>query len=408
MSKIDVYVASHKNCRFALPDYCKWIQVNSLKNGSWDDFLHDCDGENISDKNNSYCELTALFSLWKNSTADIKGLFHYRRFIGNDDKLCLKYEINSSYGKEIISKKIISESQIISTLNDYDVILTRPDCPYPLTAYDDLLRFVYHKDVWVMIDTIEELYPEYSDSLWHILKSKNISYCNMFIAGKDFTDKYCTWLFDILFSIEKKIDISDYDTSHQRIFGYYAELLLCVYIHKHNLKCKYMNMVKLDETDKPTTKSTVKYYLNNVLRLFNIYPRRVNRSLWKARYDYMKTNILPTIDKKTDTSEAITKYMTECGGRDVTRHIISGKDFSCIKGRYGSINLYMYICDDINKLNDIIADSKKYKEQTVNFGFANIVKIICSDNSVLNSEKEILRNGIDEIIIFYDCPEPTT
>ena len=63
-------------------------------------------------------------------------------------------------------------------------------------------------------------------------------YCNMMICHKKTLDIYCEWLFDILFELEKNIDLSDYTPSEARIYGYLSELLLNVYTMKNNLRVK--------------------------------------------------------------------------------------------------------------------------------------------------------------------------
>ena len=55
-------------------------------------FQGDNTGDNISEKNGSYCELTALYWAWKNlKDVEIIGLAHYRRYFAEDIKKYLPF-----------------------------------------------------------------------------------------------------------------------------------------------------------------------------------------------------------------------------------------------------------------------------------------------------------------------------
>ena len=69
------------------------------------------------------------------------------------------------------------------------------------------------------------------------------SYCNMFIMKRDNFDKYCEWLFYILFELEKETDLTGYTASEARIYGYLSERLLNVWVKQNNLKLKYCRML---------------------------------------------------------------------------------------------------------------------------------------------------------------------
>ena len=45
----------------------------------------DDDGDTISEKNKSYCELTGQYWAWKNTSADYYGFLHYRRYFNFTD-----------------------------------------------------------------------------------------------------------------------------------------------------------------------------------------------------------------------------------------------------------------------------------------------------------------------------------
>ena len=58
---------------------------------------------------------------------------------------------------------------------------------------------------------------------------------NMMILKREHLDAYCTWLFDILFELERRVDASAYDAFHARFFGRVSELLLDVWLEQNPL-----------------------------------------------------------------------------------------------------------------------------------------------------------------------------
>lgn len=60
---------------------------------------------------------------------------------------------------------------------------------------------------------------------------------------------YCKWLFDILFEVEKKVDLKNYDEYQQRVFGYIAERLLDVWIDYNKILYKDVNYVMIEKID---------------------------------------------------------------------------------------------------------------------------------------------------------------
>ena len=79
------------------------------------------------------------------------------------------------------------------------------------------------------------------------MNSRKLYIYNMFVMDKFLFDKYCIWLFDILFTLEKRIDIANYDKYNARVFGFLSERLFNVWLEKQNLNVKTINVVFLEK-----------------------------------------------------------------------------------------------------------------------------------------------------------------
>ena len=125
---IKIFVSSHKDAEMFDSNILQPIQVgssSSTRRFSWS--LHDDEGENISDLNSSYCELTAQYWAWKNVDAEYYGFCHYRRhFVFNDAK---RFEENpfgeidvASVNQHVAELYGINDESIRACLEDCDIV----------------------------------------------------------------------------------------------------------------------------------------------------------------------------------------------------------------------------------------------------------------------------------------------
>ena len=234
---IEMYVCTHKQFEYHLPRIYKRIQVGAKGKENLG-YESDCIGDNISEKNANYCELTGLYWAWKNLQCDYIGLCHYRRYFAN-----------SHHGSDLDAKKaaIFHKADYEKLLQSYDVILPKKRNYYIETVRSQYEHAHNKRDLDEVERIIAERYPEYSDAFAKVMGRTKLHILNMFAMKKELFDEYCAWLFDILFELEKRIDISNYNQYEARVFGFLSERLFNVWLEKKQLKVAEANVVFLEK-----------------------------------------------------------------------------------------------------------------------------------------------------------------
>lgn len=231
-----ILVVSHKPFQCPEIEGYKPIYVGSKNFEIASDAFRDDKGDSIAEKNPNYCELTALYWFWKNcdSKYDYVGLCHYRRYF-------------SKFGMTKSSKFYLTNNDITKIMKNYEVILPtlrQLSCSVAENYY--VKGHGKKKDIDALMKIMKELYSEYVDVFNSILISNKLSYCNMFVISYDNYCRYCQWLFDLLFRLEKETDLTDYSPAEARIYGYLSEILLNVWVQKNKLKVKYCDIIQSD------------------------------------------------------------------------------------------------------------------------------------------------------------------
>ena len=237
---IKILVATHK--KYWMPKDDIYIPLHVGRDGKADlGYIGDNSGENISAKNANYSELTGLYWAWKNIKCDYIGLCHYRRYFAGKN-----LHTNNAEKKKAV---ILHRQDYEKLLREYDVIL-----PVKRNYYIETVRSQYEhahnkRDINEAEKIVTELYPEYSEAFAKVMGRTKLHILNMFVMNKALFDEYCSWLFSILFELEKRIDITNYNKYEARVFGFISERLFNVWLEKQQLKIKEMPVVNLEKVN---------------------------------------------------------------------------------------------------------------------------------------------------------------
>lgn len=220
---IRIFMAKHEkdstlNVEYEIPEYVVPIQVGAAISKTRIASVRDDIGDNISNRNVNYSELSALYWIWKNKLGNIDrtdvgrqyyGLMQYRRIfdLSDDDMLRLMD-------------------------NDVDVLLPYP-MPYDPNINEHHKRWIKDSDWDVMLAALRELHPDYADYFQEVLSQEFLYNYNLILAKKAVLFDYCDWLFPVLMRTEELSDPKG-DERADRYIGYMGETLLTLYFMKNS------------------------------------------------------------------------------------------------------------------------------------------------------------------------------
>lgn len=214
---IAIFLATH--VKFTPPDSPIYIPLHVGREGKKDlGYLADNIGDNISDLNYLFGELTGLYWIWQNiRDIDYVGLCHYRRYFLND------------------YKRLMQREEYLDILAQYDAIVpTHAECKG--SYYERYGRAHDARYLDVIGNAIKKICPEYYESFNKAMQGNIFFAGNLMVSKLSVLKDYSEWLFTIFMEVIGEIDVSGYDDYHKRVYGFLSEQMLYVYMMKNNLR----------------------------------------------------------------------------------------------------------------------------------------------------------------------------
>lgn len=190
-------------------------------------YQEDNTGDNISYKHRFYSDLSAVYWGWKNLDVEYMGACHYRRYFVSKNK--------KNNGNKLFDY-ILSREELEKLLKEHPVVVAKKRYYFIETIEEHFKHTHTSGDFDILRSSIQKLFPEYIDSFEKVARSRSGHLFNTFIMRKDYVDSFCSFMFPILFDVEKNIDFSNRTVFESRTCGYLGEFLLDTWLHKNNIK----------------------------------------------------------------------------------------------------------------------------------------------------------------------------
>lgn len=203
-----------------------WLQEN---------LIGDDTGENISELNRYFSEISVLYWMWKNSghlgENDFIGLNHYRRLFAwsNLEEIAGPRSYIHHLSDNALSK-FCHRRDLEDMLVSHDVL-----APMPYHIREPL-HMAYKRghdfsDFQFMLDVVARDYPQYRIFAEEYMNESDCFFANIAVMRKKIFQEYCGFMFGVLDKLLANIRERKILEKKPRMFGYIAEALTGIFLY---------------------------------------------------------------------------------------------------------------------------------------------------------------------------------
>ncbi|MCR8726828.1 DUF4422 domain-containing protein [Frigidibacter sp. ROC022] len=229
--KATIYTAYHRPAPLLQSPSVQPIHVGrALAAAPLERMPGDDTGDNISDRNPAYCELTALYWAWKNDRESSHlGLMHYRRMLDFDQSARFgQAEVPLDHFD--IADYLRRTEAWLAAHPEIDLVLPQ-DHVLGRTMADNYAKAHHARDFDLARSVIAGHYPDWLPAFDRAAGGRRLLLGNMMLMRRALFEPYCAWLFDILDRVAAARGDGARDNPTQaRYAGFLAERLMTVYV----------------------------------------------------------------------------------------------------------------------------------------------------------------------------------
>ena len=211
--------------------------------------LGDDTGDNISEKEDHYGSLSALYWVWRNVESDYYGFCNQGEYLiyslSDDDSHMIEKQEWKHFSEPFLNKNFFKKyaldkvDKTFNAIKEHDILVSTPisihENDFVYKYYQSLMYTNNTTDVDLFREVLEKKNKKLSHLLEKYIDSTQFYFYFSFVLKKTYFKEYCNTLFEVLEELENKIDWKYCSKYKFKQFTFFALLLLAAYVDYWNV-----------------------------------------------------------------------------------------------------------------------------------------------------------------------------